>query len=253
MPIDGVTMTEMPDRNEGRKPGGLLRRLVPLALLAGLFLLFYLSGAVDYLSFESLRSNLDLLQQFVDRHAALSLLLFVGFYALGTALSLPAMSVVTVAAGVVFGLWVGFLGVLIGATIGASAIFLMVRTALADSLRRRVGPWLARFEQGFREDEFHYLLALRLVPVVPFWVLNIAPALLGMRLRNYVVATVLGIIPGSFVYVWIGRGAAVTIRLGGTVDLSDLLFRPHVIGPMIGLALLSILPVLVRKLRGRIG
>lgn len=243
--MDGTIMTDSPIASGKRR--SIAKRLLPLAIVAVLVLAVYLSGVTDYISFASLRENLGLLQAFVGEHALLSVLLLVLFYALGTALSLPAMSVVTIAAGVVFGLWLGFLGVLLGATIGASAIFLLVRTALGDALRKRVGPWLGTFEKGFQKDEFHYLLALRLVPVFPFWVLNIAPALFGMRLRNFALATFLGIIPGSFVFVWIGRGAAETIALGGQVNASELFFKPHIIGPMIGLAALALVPVLLRK------
>ncbi|GAK32467.1 TVP38/TMEM64 family membrane protein [alpha proteobacterium Q-1] len=239
-----------PPKAEDRK-GFSMKRLLPLAIFVLLIGVVYVSGVGDYLSFTALRENLELLQTFVARNTVLALLALVAFYALGTAVSLPAMSVVTIASGVIFGLWLGLLGVLLGATLGATLIFSVVRTSLGDPLRVKVRPWLGKFERGFQKDEFNYLLALRLVPVFPFWVLNIAPALLGMRLRNYVMATALGIIPGTFVFVWVGKGAAETVRLGGKVDATELLFQPHVIGPLAGLALLSLIPVVVRKLRGR--
>ena len=238
-----------PSQPAGGKP--LYKRLLPLGVLVAIVAAVYLSGVTDYLSYDALRTNLDAIQGFVESHVALSLLLLIAVYALGTAASVPAMSVVTVAAGVVYGLWLGFLGALIGATLGATAIFIVVQTSLGDALRRRVRPWLGRFEDGFRRDAFNYLLAMRLVPVFPFWVLNIAPALLGMRLRAYVAATALGIIPGTFVYVWVGRGAAETIRLGGQVSPAEFLFSPHILGPLIGLAVLAVLPIAVRKWRGR--
>jgi len=240
--------TPPPDTVEKRKPG-MLRRLWPLALLLGVVAAVYFSGATDYLSYEALREHLSTLQGFVASHTALAFLALVVVYAIGTALSLPAMSVVTVASGLIYGLALGFAGVLLGAVIGATAIFVIVRTSLGDPLREKVRPWLGRFERGFQKDEFNYLLALRLVPVFPFWVLNIAPALLGMKLRNYVLSTALGIIPGTFVYVWVGKGAAQTIKLGGRVDPAALLFEPHIIGPLVGLALLSLLPVLLKRLR----
>jgi len=234
-----------------RKP--LYKRLLPLAVLVAIIAAVYLSGATDYLSYEALRANLDAIQGFVESRTVLALLLLIAVYAVGTAASVPAMSVVTVAAGVVYGLWLGFLGTLIGATLGATVIFVVVRTSLGDALRRRVRPWLGRFEDGFRRDAFNYLLAMRLVPVFPFWVLNIAPALLGMRLRDYVAATMLGIVPGTFVYVWVGRGAAETIRLGGRVSPAEFLFSPHILGPLLGLAVLAVLPIAVRKWRARRG
>ena len=230
-----------------------LRRWLPLALFLAALLALYLSGAGEYISFATLRTNLDTLQGFIAAHRLVSLLLLVVLYAGLAAFSFPAMSLVSVAAGLLFGLWTGFVGVFLGAVTGATALFLIVRTALGDALRRRAGPWLARFERGFRKDEFHYLLALRLIPVFPFWVVNIAPALLGMRLRNFILATAIGIIPGTFVYVWVGQGAAETIRLGGAVDPAQLLLQPHILGPLIALALLSLLPVALRRWRTRVG
>jgi len=230
-------------------PRSWMRRLVPLGALAAIVAAVYWSGAADYLSYEALRRHLSDLQAFVAGHAVLAFLALVLVYAAGTALSLPAMSVVTVAAGLVYGVWVGFLGVWIGAVLGASAIFLIVRTSLGDALRRKARPWIGRFERGFQKDEFNYLLALRLVPIFPFWVLNIAPALLGMKTRNYVLSTALGILPGTFVYVWVGHGAAETVRLGGRVDPARLLFEPHIFGPILGLAALALLPVILRRLR----
>jgi len=230
-------------------PRSWARRLIPLSVLAAVVAAVYFSGATDYLSYEALRQNLSDLQSFVGSNAILAFLALLLVYGTGTALSLPAMSVVTVAAGLVYGVWIGFLGVWIGAVLGATAIFLIVRTALGDALRRKARPWLGKFEHGFQKDEFNYLLALRLVPIFPFWVLNIAPALLGMKLRNYVLSTALGIIPGTFVYVWVGHGAAETVRLGGRVEPAALLFEPHIIGPILALAGLALLPVILRRLR----
>jgi len=239
-------------RNDTVRDGekrSLARRLLPLGILLAVAAAVYFSGVTRYLSYDALRANLETLQGFVEANAVLATFALVAVYGLGTALSLPAMSVVTVAAGVVYGTWIGFLGVWIGAVLGATAIFLIVRTSLGDALRRKARPWLGKFERGFQMDEFNYLLALRLVPVFPFWVLNIAPALLGMKARSYILSTALGILPGTLVYVSVGNGAAETIRLGGRVDPAELLFEPYIIGPIIGLALLSLLPVLLRRLR----
>jgi len=241
--------SETSPQAEGIARKSLLRRFWPLAALLLIVAAVYFSGATEYLSYEALRENLAVLQEFVGSHTILAFLALVLMYAVGTALSLPAMSVVTVAAGLIYGLALGFAGVMLGAVIGATGIFLIVQTSLGDALRVKVRPWLGRFERGFQQDEFNYLLALRLVPVFPFWVLNIAPALLGMKPRNYVISTALGIIPGTFVYVWVGKGAAQTIKLGERVDPAALLFEPHIIGPLIGLALLSLAPVVLRRLR----
>ncbi len=228
-------------------------RYLPLLLLMAGVIALALSDAGSYASYEWLARNLERMRAFVMARPLLSLLLLVLVYAVGTAVSFPAMTVISVAAGAIYGLWLGTFGVVAGATIGATIVFLVARSSLGVTLRRRAGPWLRRFRAGIRRDEFHYLLALRLVPVVPFWALNIVPGLVGMRMRNYVWATLLGIIPGSFVYVWVGAGAAHTLRLGGEISPRDMLFQPQVLGPLLGLALLALIPVAIRRLRPGIG
>ena len=147
-----------------------------------------------------------------------------------------------------FGTLVGGTAVVIGATIGATIIFLVARTALGESLRSKAGPWMNKFEAGFQENEFSYLFILRLVPAFPFWLVNIAPALVGARLRNYVITTALGIIPGTFVYASVGAGAGAILDEGGELQLSGLLLKPEILTPIIGLILLALIPVIIKKI-----
>ena len=127
---------------------------------------------------------------------------------------------------------------MIGATLGATAIFLAARAGLGG-LAQRAGRFVGKLEAGFRADAFNYLLVLRLVPIFPFWLVNLVPALVGVRLPTYVLATFLGIIPGTFVFASLGNG------LGSLVEEPDLaiLFKPSVLLPIIGLALLALVPV----------
>ncbi len=224
-------------------------RYLPLVLLLAVVVMVAFSDAGGYADYRWLAENFERMHGFVQENPLIALLLLILAYGAATAVSFPAMTLISVAAGAIYGLWLGTLGVVIGATIGATVVFLIARSSLGVTLRRRAGPWLRRFRKGIRRDEFHYLLALRLVPLVPFWVLNIVPGLVGMRLRNYVWATLLGIIPGAFVYVWVGAGAAHTLRHGGEVSPQALVLQPQVLGPLLGLALLALLPVIIRRLR----
>jgi uncharacterized membrane protein YdjX (TVP38/TMEM64 family) len=138
----------------------------------------------------------------------------------------------------------------IAATIGASLVFLAARTALGDSLRRRAGPWLRRMEDGFRENALHYLLFLRLVPILPFWLVNLVPAFLGVPFRIYLTATFFGIIPGGLVYASVGNGLGAVFDAGATPDLG-IIFKPAIILPLAGLAILAILPVAYKKIKAR--
>ena len=145
-----------------------------------------------------------------------------------------------------FGIWLGTLCAVIGATLGATAIFLAARAGLGG-LAQRAGGVVGKLEAGFRADAFNYLLVLRLMPVFPFWLVNLVPALVSVRLPIYVLATFRGIIPGTFVYASIGNG------LGNVVDEPDLaiLFKPGVLVPIAGLALLALIPVGYKRWRAK--
>jgi len=140
----------------------------------------------------------------------------------------------------------------VGATAGAVLLFLIARTALGEPLRARAGPWLSKMADGFRADAFNYLLVLRLVPIFPFWLVNLVPALLGVPLSTFALATAIGIVPGSLVYASVGAGLGVVLERGEEPDLG-LLFEPAVLLPLLGLAALALLPVAWRRLRARPG
>ena len=187
---------------------------------------------------------------FVDAHMLLAPLIFVLAYALVIGLSIPGGAVMTIAGGFLFGLWLGTLLVVVGATLGATMVFLIARTALGDVLREKAGARVRKMEEGFQEDAFNYLLVLRLIPIFPFWLVNIVPAVLGVPLTTYVAGTFLGIIPGSFVYASVGNGLGAVFDTGGTPDLG-IIFSPQIMLPIVGLAILAILPVVYKKLKGR--
>ena len=225
-----------------------MRRWLPVAVLLALIALTFALGLDRYLSFEALRANREQLLAFVESAGPAAPLLFIAVYAAAVALSLPGGAVLTLLGGFLFGTWWGGLCSVLGATLGAIAIFLIARTAAGDSFRSRLGPRLARMEAGFREDAFNYLLVLRLVPIFPFWIVNLAAALLGVPLRAYVVATFLGIVPATFVFASIGAGLGGVFDAGETPQIS-ILTRPGVLLPLLGLAALALLPVAYRRLR----
>lgn len=225
------------------------RRLVPaLFLLVGLTL-FLLFGLERFFSFEMLSRHHAALAAWVANHGALSALLFTMAYALVVAFSLPIAVIITPIGGFLFGTWVGAVLSVIGATLGSVAVFLAARTALRDVFQARAGATLARFEEGFRRDSFSYLLFLRLVPVFPFWLVNIVPALLGMRLAPYTLATLIGIVPAAIVYAGIGAGFGLLFDRGEVPNLG-IIFEWRVLLPLLGLALLALVPVLYGHLRG---
>jgi uncharacterized membrane protein YdjX (TVP38/TMEM64 family) len=225
-----------------------LKRFLPLAILVLAIVVVFASGLDDYLSFEQLRQNRAQLLAFVDRHAVLAPLLFMVVYAAVIALSIPGGAVLTMAGGFLFGVALGTLYVVVAATMGASLVFLAAKTALGDSLRRKAGPWMRRMEDGFRENALYYLLFLRLIPIFPFWLVNLVPAFLGVPFPTYVGATLVGIIPGTLVYASVGNGLGAVFDAGQSPDFG-IIFRPAIILPIIGLAVLAILPVAYKKIR----
>jgi len=217
-------------------------RFVPAVLLLlglGLFLAF---GLGDYLSCGSLRDNRIWLLDWVGAHSLLAVAAFMAIYAAAVALSVPSGAILTVAAGFLFGAVTATAMIAVAGTVGATLLFLAARSAFHDLLRARAGPWLARLERGFAANELSYLLFLRLVPLFPFFVVNLVPAFLGVRLRNFVVATFFGIIPGSFVFASVGAGLGSLFDAGGDCTLDNAL-TPETVVALVGLGVLALLPV----------
>ncbi|MFW5678656.1 MAG: TVP38/TMEM64 family protein [Pseudomonadota bacterium] len=227
-------------------------RLLPLLALAALVIAIFASGLDRYLSFETLSRHYEALQSWADTRPVSAPLVFGLVYAAAVAASVPGATILTLTGGLLFGLGLGIPVVTTAATLGASVVFLVAKTALGDPLRRHIDGRMARMEQGFRDDAMSYLLVLRLIPLFPFWLVNLVPAFLGVPLRTYALATFLGILPGTAVYVSVGNGIGVVLEQGDRPDLG-LVFRPEILGPLIGLALLALLPVGYKRWRRRRG
>lgn len=202
-------MKEQTDTPMGAKPAARMPlhiRLLPLLLLFAVAALFLWFGGLDYISLQKFAENRDVLIGWVADSFLTSILIYMAIYAMVVALSLPVAGALTLAGGFLFGAWIGGPATVIAATLGATLIFILARTALAESLSQRAGPWLNKLRGGFQDNALSYLLFLRLVPAFPFWLVNLAPALLGVSLRDYVIATFLGIIPGTFALALTGAG-----------------------------------------------
>jgi uncharacterized membrane protein YdjX (TVP38/TMEM64 family) len=232
----------------GQTPMAQLKRFLPLAVLLLAIVAAFGLGLDDYVSFEQLERNRAQLLAFVERHPLLAPLVFMLIYATVIALSIPGGAILTMAGGFLFGVVAATCYAVIAATCGATVVFLIARTALGDTLRHKAGPAMRRMEAGFRENALSYLLFLRLIPVFPFWLVNLVPAFLGVPLRTYVLATLVGIIPGSLVYASVGNGLGAVFEAGGRPDLG-IIFKPEIILPIIGLAVLAILPVAYKKIK----
>lgn len=228
-----------------------LKRFAPLIILILLLCLAIAFDVQSYLTFEKLRDNRLLFLGFVQEHPILAPLLYAGFYILVVSLALPGATILTITAGFLFGYYLGMVCVVFSATVGACILFVIARSALGNSLRKRAGGAVKKMAAGFQEDAFNYLLVLRIVPLFPFFLVNLVPAFLGVPLRIFASATFLGIIPGSFVYVSIGIGLGSVFDAGEKFNLESII-TVEILAALSGLGLLALIPVLykwIKKIR----
>jgi uncharacterized membrane protein YdjX (TVP38/TMEM64 family) len=252
-----------PGTNRLRSLTRQLTSLIVVVLLAGAAYVIVGQCGISLAALVQHRMAID---AFVGEHRVLAVLAYIALYIVAVALSLPGAVFLTVTGGFLFGLVVGTSAAVIGATVGATLIFLVARSALGEPLLRRAGPRAAQLAQGFRDDAFSYLLFLRLVPAFPFFLVNLVPAFAGVRLLPFIAATALGVIPGALVYAFAGTGLDSVIAAQKNAysdclaagrsdcqlsfDAREVL-TPQLIGALIALGLLALVPVVVKRLRAR--
>jgi uncharacterized membrane protein YdjX (TVP38/TMEM64 family) len=227
-----------------------LKRFGPIALVAAGLALALSLGLHRYLSFDYLATQQDVLQNLLREKPLLVAGGFVAIYILATATSLPGAIWLTIAGGFLFGPFLGTALSAFGATVGATILFLAASSAVGDGLTGKADGFARKFEAGFKENAFTNLLTLRLLPVAPFWGVNLAAAALKVPLGVFVLATAIGILPGGFVYALLGNGLGTAIATGEPPNLS-LFGRPEIIAPLFGLAALALLPTIVRLVKGQ--
>lgn len=253
-------------RKQDRTSKNQFWRYVPIVVIAVAIGLIWISGATQYLSFEHLLASRDRLANFIDGNQAISLLLYAAIYIIVVALSVPGALALTIAGGFLFGGWVGGAVTVVAATIGACILFLAARTSFGETLARRCGPWMERLRGGFHEGEVSYMLFLRLVPVFPFWLVNLAPALLGVNFRTFAWTTFVGVMPGTFAYslaagsidaIAGGKKKAFDACIAAGRDNCSLGISPqdlvntHTILAFAAIGVAALIPVAVKKLRSR--
>ena len=227
----------------------LWRRLWPVYVIAAGLAAAWQLGLFRYLSLETLREQHEGLRAFVEGNLVLAVIVYIAVYALATLFMMPGALWITIAGGFLFGLAGGSVSTTVGATLGASLLFFAARTAFGGLLRERAGPFLRRMEAGFHENPRAYMFALRFLPIVPFPVANIAPALLGARYADYALTTAIGIVPGVVAYTWIGAGLSATFAAGKNPDIAAV--AGNLVPAFAALAVVSLLPVAWKKLFGR--
>lgn len=261
-------MAETEQQAEGRATGSAVKKYLPLGVLCAVIALVFAMGWHRYLSLSSIAENREALQGFVSANYAGAILAYLALYIVVVALSLPGGALLTITGGFLFGWLVGGLATVVAATAGATVLFLIAKTSLGETLAAKAGPWMAKISEGFKSDAMNYLLFLRLVPAFPFWLVNLAPALLGVPLSTFVIATFIGIIPGTFAFAFLGAGLDSIIEKqrdayqacldekgadGGcafSIDPGSLLTR-ELLAAFVALGIVAIIPVILKKVRAR--
>jgi uncharacterized membrane protein YdjX (TVP38/TMEM64 family) len=224
-----------------------VQRLIPLLLLSTLFLLFFYFRLDRYLNFNFLHEQRTTLLAWTKEHYFLAPLIFCGIYIVTIAIAIPAALLLTVTGGFLFGVSLGSVYVIISATIGACLLFFAVKMALFERLNHKGNKWIAKMQRGFQQNAFFYLLGLRLIPIFPFFIINIVAGALNIRTKLFVFATLLGGIPCTLIYTMMGNS------LGRIFDKSEnpglnIILTPALFLPLLALACLCLLPVFYNRL-----
>src|SRR5262245_51586725 len=263
MTPDNDLASPTPDADNSRLS---LRRACPLVLVIVVAGVVVGTGWHRELSFETFAHHYEELRDFIVLHEPPAVVAYIALYIALVALSVPVGFYLTVIGGVLFGAVLGGVAALVGATVGAIGIFLIARSAIGEHLVRRAGPLAEKLAQNFRADAFSYLLFLRLVPIFPFWLVNLVSALSGVRLATFASATALGIVPATFAFAFVGAG------LDSVIDAQQAAYRsclaagradcrltfhmnaaitPELLGALVVLGVVALIPVVVKRLRNR--
>jgi uncharacterized membrane protein YdjX (TVP38/TMEM64 family) len=243
------------------------KRWLPVAVIVSLMAAAYGFGVHEQISLQKIAANREELRRFIADNWVLALLIYGSVYAVTVALSLPGSAILTIMGGLLFGWLAGGIAAIMAATAGATIIFLAARTPLEEALTHKAGSLVNKIRDGFAKDAFNYLLFLRLTPVFPFWLVNIAAALAQVRLKTFVGATIIGIIPAGFAFSFLGSGLdslidsqklayeaclAQTPAAPCSFDLSvSRIVTPQILLALAALGVAALIPVLAKRWRAK--
>lgn len=222
------------------------RRLWLVLGAVALFFVVRWSGLADWLSLEAVRTHREALVSWVTQNLLLAAAAYVLVYVVAVAFSVPGAVFLTLTGGFLFGAALGTALTVVGATTGATLIFLFARTLFGERMLDRLGAPAARLAAAIRRNAWSYLLVLRLVPLFPFFLVNLVPAFVGVALPTYVLTTLFGILPGTAVFSLAGAGLGSILDAGGTITPASIL-TPQILAGLFGLAALSLAAIPIRK------
>ena len=239
----------MNDNNNRLASASPRKKLALIGLFGALLVGFFIFDLDSLISYQGLAENEAALKRAVAENRLITILAYMAVYITAVAFSLPGALWLSLAGGLMFGTLAGGVIIVISATLGASGLFVAARYIIGDALRARAGPALQKFEAAFNRDAWSYMLVLRLLPIFPFFIVNLGAALVGVRFPIFLLTTFFGIMPGTFVFASIGNGISVLLQSGERPDLS-VMQSPEILGPLVALAVLSLVPILWRRMKG---
>jgi uncharacterized membrane protein YdjX (TVP38/TMEM64 family) len=220
------------------------KRVAVFLLVVAIISLFFYLDLRSYLTLEALKAHREALDTFYAEHRLLTVFVFMALYIVQTALALPGAIIFSLSAGILFGTFMGTVYAVTAATAGAVLAFLVTRYLFHQTVQKKFGPQLDKLNARLEKDGLHYLLFLRLVPVFPFFLINLAAALTRLPLRTFVLGTLIGIIPGGFAFVNAGASLATINHVG---DIAS----PRVLGALAFLGIFALVPVFYQRLKNR--
>jgi len=221
-----------------------MKKFIPVAIMLIIIAIIWITGIGDYISKDNLLENKILVQTYIQDNYLISVILFITLYAFTVALSLPFASLLTLTGGFLFGFITGTIAVVIAATIGATIIFWIAKSSFGESLRNRAGKLYSKIEGEMNDNAVSYLFFLRLVPIFPFFLVNIVPALFNIKTRIFIITTFFGILPGTAVYVNVGRSL-------DTIENPSDLISSDIIVAIAALGVFAIIPTLYKKYKNK--
>lgn len=218
-------------------------RLVPFLVIVLGFIIAFIFRIDQFITLSTLNQNQFWLKDQVNHNFINCIVVYTIFYAIITGFSIPGGLVLTIIGGFLFGSVSATIAIEIGATTGATLVFIAVKRGFGDHLLGNISKFIEKFESGFKRNAFFYMLSLRLMPAIPFFIVNIVPGFLGVSLRTYIAATIIGILPATWVYTQLGEGLADVLHQGSISDPKQLL-SPATIFALVALGIAALLPIL---------
>jgi len=229
-----------------------LLKITPLLILLLGLLAFFYFRLYEHMTLDSLKAHRAFLLSWTQKHYFVSSAIFIGIYIFMVAISAPSASLLTILGGFLFGPVFGTIYVVISASIGATIIFIVAKTAFYDFFHTKAKGFLKKMAAGFQKNAVSYLLFLRLVPLFPFWLINIVPAFFGVRIKTFFLTTLFGVLPGTMVYVLLGNGMGTILDQGKELNMG-VIFKPAILIPIVGLAILALVPIVYKKFKKTTG